>query len=471
MLKSNEIKKEIVKYIYGIVTLVIAFSSSAFLWYCNVSHGWSEGYKGYLTLSCVGALFCIIYSFFAKMYGAQKIGLYRLTELVYFNFLAFIIADVALYVESVFWFHGFEKLNIISYFVVFGLQILSVTIVIFVCNRFFAKYDEPRKIMVVYGTEEYTDFINKVNKKKLRYEVVGCFDENTDKEIIENTIDECQSVYLYGVNQNKKKELILYCKSKGIDVYVTQKIEDVILRGFDVSHTFDIPFVRTKKTPEKWYYSIVKRIADITISGVALIVLIPVFLVVSLAIKAYDGGPVFYTQTRLTKGHREFQIYKFRSMIINAEKKGARLSSQNDDRITPVGKIIRMTRIDELPQLINILKGDMSLIGPRPERPEIEKKYLEELPEFSLRLEVPAGLSGYAQVFGKYNTTPLNKLKLDLLYINQRSLLLDFKLLFYTIKILFIPESTEGVETVTTYTNEEAGDKGESEECAKKNQP
>lgn len=133
-------------------------------------------------------------------------------------------------------------------------------------------------------------------------------------------------------------------------------------------------------------------------------------------------------------------------MIENAEKQGARLASQNDDRITPIGKLIRATRLDELPQLFNILKGDMSIIGPRPERPEIEKEYLEVLPEFGLRLQVKAGLSGYAQVFGKYNTTPLDKLKLDLLYINQRSVLLDIKIILYTIKIIFMKESTEGIE-------------------------
>lgn len=133
-------------------------------------------------------------------------------------------------------------------------------------------------------------------------------------------------------------------------------------------------------------------------------------------------------------------------MVPDAEKDGARLAAQHDSRITPVGKIIRATRLDELPQLINILKGDMSIVGPRPERPEIEAEYLKELPEFGMRLQVQAGLTGYAQVFGKYNTTPEDKLKLDLLYINQRSLLLDLKLILYTVKIMFIPESTEGVE-------------------------
>ena len=198
--------------------------------------------------------------------------------------------------------------------------------------------------------------------------------------------------------------------------------------------------------PEKWYYAFIKRTIDILFSSMGLIILSPMLLIVAACIKLYDGGPVFYKQIRLTKGHKEFEIYKFRSMIVDAEKNGARLAAQNDNRITPIGKVIRATRVDELPQLINILKGDMTLVGPRPERPEIEDVYLKEIPEFGMRLKVKAGLTGYAQVFGKYNTSPEDKLKLDLLYINQRSLLLDFKLIFYTIKIIFIPEATEGIE-------------------------
>ena len=146
----------------------------------------------------------------------------------------------------------------------------------------------------------------------------------------------------------------------------------------------------------------------------------------------------------MTKGNKEFYIYKFRSMIVNAEKHGAQLAEKNDSRITPVGKVIRKTRLDELPQLWNILRGDMSFVGPRPERPEIHNEYLKELPEFRFRLDVKAGLTGYAQVYGKYNTSPEDKLKLDLLYINKRSMIMDLKLIFYTVKIMFIGDSAEG---------------------------
>ena len=191
-----------------------------------------------------------------------------------------------------------------------------------------------------------------------------------------------------------------------------------------------------------------KRLIDIVVSAVALVVLSPIFLVTAIAIKATDHGPVFYKQIRLTKDDKEFGILKFRSMRVDAEKDGvARLSSgEHDDRITPVGKIIRACRIDELPQLLNILRGDLSIVGPRPERPEIAAQYCEEMPEFSLRLQAKAGLTGYAQVYGKYNTTPYDKLVMDLMYIAKPSIIEDFKIMFATVKILFTPESTEGVE-------------------------
>lgn len=444
-MKKEEMKK-MIKGIYIMLSLFLAFFSADFLWYWNVSSGWSEGYNGQITLFLVGSMYCVIYWFFAKMYQAQKIGLYRLVELLYFQFLSYGMADGVLYVESVIWFHSFEKLNILFYILVLCGQIVVISMVIFVCNRFFAYYDEPRKIVVIYGNDEYVEFLKKVNAKKYRYKVVACLKDTTSMDEIKRIIEKCDSVYLYNANRKKRKELTLFCDSMKKNIYITQDIEDLILRGLDVSHTFDIPFLRTKRVSEAWYYPIIKRIFDIVSSCVAIIVLSPVFIVTAVAIKCYDGGPVLYKQVRLTKGHREFIIYKFRSMVVDAEKAGARLSSKNDARITPVGRIIRKTRIDELPQLFNILKGDMSVIGPRPERPEIEEEYVKHLPEFSLRLQVPAGLSGYAQVFGKYNTTPANKLKLDLLYINQRSLLLDFKLIFYTIKILFLPESTEGID-------------------------
>ena len=219
-----------------------------------------------------------------------------------------------------------------------------------------------------------------------------------------------------------------------------------MLRNAEDIHLFDTTLLLSRNlrlTAEQMFF---KRVIDIVFSLLGLVVASPFMLVIALAIKLYDGGPVFYRQPRFTRDKRVFMILKFRSMKMDSEEKGAQLAQKDDDRITPVGKIIRRIHFDELPQIFNILKGDMSLVGPRPERPEIAAVYSERIPEFDYRLKVKAGLTGYAQVYGKYNTTPYDKLKLDLTYIETYSLQLDIKLLMLTFKILFQKENTEGVE-------------------------
>ena len=220
---------------------------------------------------------------------------------------------------------------------------------------------------------------------------------------------------------------------------------------------FDTPIFLTREYVLTMDQRFIKRMIDLVCAVILAVVTSPIMLITAIVVKLYDGGPVLYKQVRVTRDDKEFKIMKFRSMRVDAEKDGvARLASKNDDRITPIGKFIRKVRIDELPQLFNIIKGDMSFIGPRPERPEIIKQYVEEMPEFAYRTKVKAGLAGYAQVYGKYNTTPYDKLKLDLTYIENYSLWMDIKLMLLTLKILFSPESTEGVDDkqITALKNE-----------------
>lgn len=443
-INNKSAKKELVKRIYKLLSLLIAFISSALLWRMNVGRGWDEGYKGYETLTIVGLCFCLVYWFFVKLYQAQQIGQYRLTELTFFHILSFGIADVVLLVETFFWFRGFHRVRFETFIIVYILQIIAMMLIIFVCNRFYARYDEPRKLVIVHGDSNYKQFIKKVKKKHFRYKITNIFSQDCEYEEIIRSFDKKTYVYLYEINHKLKKKLVLYCENNGISVYVSQDVEEWMFRGYEISHSFDTPFICSRRTYVAWYYPFVKRIFDIFCSSIGLILSSPVLLIVALCIKLYDKGPALYKQVRYTKDKKEFYIYKFRSMIVNAEKNGAQLAEKNDNRITPVGKFIRKTRLDELPQLWNIFKGDMSFVGPRPERPEIHSEYLKDLPEFDFRLNVKAGLTGYAQVYGKYNTSPEDKLKLDLLYINNRSIVMDLKLIFYTVKIMFIGDSAEG---------------------------
>lgn len=229
---------------------------------------------------------------------------------------------------------------------------------------------------------------------------------------------------------------------------MTPKISDIIIRGSQNIHLFDTPLLLSNSRGLRFEQRFTKRAVDIVGSLLGILVLSPLFIIVSLLIKLYDGGPILYTQQRLTRGGKVFDIYKFRSMRTDSEKDNvARLAAVNDDRVTPVGKWLRRLHIDELPQLLNILIGDMSIVGPRPERPSIADEYVSAIPEFGFRLKVKAGLTGYAQVYGQYNTSPYDKLKLDLFYIENYTLWKDINIILITIKIMFISEKSEGVES------------------------
>ncbi len=256
-----------------------------------------------------------------------------------------------------------------------------------------------------------------------------------------------ETVFVCGVQSHERNVLLKYCVDKDVCAYVLPRIGDLIMSGAKRMHMFHLPMLRVDRWNPDPEYLFFKRLFDIVVSAVALLVLSPLMIITAIAIKATDGGPVFYKQNRLTKDGKVFKVLKFRSMRVDAEKDGvARLSTgDKDDRITPVGRIIRKVRVDELPQLLNILGGSMSVVGPRPERSEIAAQYEETLPEFRLRLQTKAGLTGYAQVYGKYNTTPYDKLQMDLMYIAKPSFLEDLRIVFATVKIVFLPESTDGI--------------------------
>lgn len=259
-------------------------------------------------------------------------------------------------------------------------------------------------------------------------------------------LDGFEAVLVSGVEATLRNGILKECIDKNIDCYFVPHTGDVIVAGAKHVQSLSVPIMRAQRSRVKPEYAFAKRAFDIVCASIALVIASPFLIATAIAVKAEDGGPVFYRQVRLTRDGKQFKILKFRSMRVDAEKDGvARLASEHDDRITRVGHIIRAIRFDELPQLLNILRGDMSFVGPRPERPEIAAQYEQEMPAFSLRLQVKAGLTGTAQVYGRYNTEPKDKLKMDLMYINNMSPLEDLRLMFATARILFMRESTSGV--------------------------
>lgn len=276
--------------------------------------------------------------------------------------------------------------------------------------------------------------------KIMRYRLVPA---EYSQERLEHYIKESDKVYILDIPAERRNELLKLCYKAEKPVYCISKISDILLQGGYIVKYEDRPFFCCEKYRLDRSEECIKRIFDIFCSFCALVLLMPLFLCIAICIKLEDGGPVIYKQLRCTKGGKEFNIYKFRSMVVNAEPDGVRLAEKEDRRITRIGGFLRNTKMDELPQLINILRGDMSIVGPRPERPEFIRKIIEEVPEFEFRTYVKAGLTGYAQVQGNYATSPLDKLKWDLMYIHQYSFALDLKIIIMTPFIIFLHNNRE----------------------------
>lgn len=390
------------------------------------------------------SIFAFMYVTLGKVYDAFFISINRVSEMVYSQALSAIISDFVMYVIIVLLAKGF--VNPLPLLVGFVAQLAVAVLWCYLANKWYFATFSARRSAVIYDQREGMDTL--IGEYDLTKKFDVRFTVNVD-ECLENIdmLKDIDTVFLSGVHSRHRNVILKYCIINDIDTYIIPRVGDVLMSGARKMHMFNLPIMRVGRYNPTPLYLFSKRAFDLLASGAALLILSPIYLVTAIAIKATDGGPVFYKQQRLTKDGQVFSVLKFRSMRVDAEKDGvARLSTgENDDRITPVGRIIRKVRIDELPQLINILVGDMSIVGPRPERPEISAQYEEAMPEFRLRLQAKAGLTGYAQVYGKYNTTPYDKLQMDLMYIANPSFIEDLRIMFATVKILFMPESTEGI--------------------------
>ena len=391
----------------------------------------------------MAGIYLVILIFLGSVFGGLLVGVRKNGEVLFSHFFTTVFADFAFYVLLMLLSLMFPNPSALLVGLVLQLAVSFVFIIITgnQYRRFFRPYD----VLLVYGSEAVKDLVPKLKTRKDQFNIVDMVSASDETGAIQDAIDRNSTVMLVDISAELRNKIFKYCYENSKRIYVTPKISDIILNGSATIHFFDTPLLLTEGNPLEYEERVIKRTWDILFSLLLMIILSPVMLITALAIKISDGGPVFYKQIRCTKNGAEFGILKFRSMVVDAEKKGkAVLATENDPRITPVGRIIRKCRIDELPQLINVLKGDMSFVGPRPERPEFIQKYMEEMPEFSYRMKIRAGITGYAQLYGKYNTKPYDKLKLDLYYIEQFSIGLDIKLMILTIKILFMKESTEG---------------------------
>lgn len=458
MIKTDQ-TRDFALLVCNAVLLVIDTLWFQFIWY----HFYAQSVyipfflKGNIAVVLV---FTVVYALFAQLYGGFDLKANTASELLYSHAIATVMSGFTLYI--IIWLLIRYLPAIPPILLLMALLVLSAASWAKPANLIMRRIYPPARTVIIYDNKaayRKGDAITKWADWKFRVANEIRATEGYDAVIRCIEESKAEAVMLCGIHSSQRNDILKYCISNGIYVYIRPNIGDYIVNSSKQLQMASLPVMLCQRASVSLGYALVKRIFDIVFALTLMIVLSPILLITAILIKSYDGGPALYSQQRMTKDGKCFKIYKFRSMRVNAEKDGvARLASEHDDRITPVGKFIRATRLDELPQMINILKGDMSVVGPRPERPEIAEQYEQTMPEFSLRLQVKAGLTGYAQIHGKYNTSPYDKLQMDLMYIAKQSIATDFRIILGTIKVIFMPESTEGISEGEVTADESTDD-------------
>lgn len=445
MIKSKEKYKRLIKLLFSTVVMTGLVGIYAYVWI--------EYYNRYVLQIpffrrgnwMIILLYAILLMFFMYTYGGFKIGYLKNTNLLYSQCIAILFSNIFAYFQGA----VIDKRFITPLYILLMTlaDILFIFIWTFLFHFIYKQMFPPRKMLLVAGDRRDYHLRDKINSRDDKYEICKVVSYHEGIGTIEKMIDLYDGVIIGDMPSHERNQIIKYCFNVGKRSYSVPKISDILLRSSDEMNLFDSPLLLSRNLGLSIEQQWIKRCEDIVVSLVMLVLFSPIFLIASIGIKCTDGGPIFYKQERLTKDGKVFMIYKFRTMVIDAEKKlGPVLASQDDPRILPVGHYLRATRLDEIPQILNILRGEMSVVGPRPERPLLFAEISKDIPEFNYRLKVKAGLTGFAQVYGKYNTTSYDKLKLDLSYIQNYSLFLDLKLIIMTPKIMFLKESTEGID-------------------------
>lgn len=440
--------KRTILLIIRLLNLVVITALFAYAWYSVYSEPVLPGAateffrKGHWL---VVLIYAVLLAAFTQLNGGYKVGDYRISEMIYSNFISIFFINIIYYFMIALMWRAFPRIDVMILVTIF--QFMYVFFWSILANRLYFKIFKARKVIFLYEQDTPSVVLEKMNRRYDKYNI-NEVTRIADGINFNETIKGFDAVALDRVSPDLREKCIRECYNQNIRLYLVPSFDDVILESSMMINLLDTPLYLMKNRGLSFEQKIFKRLFDLIISVIAIIFLSPIMLLTAIFIKLEDWGPIFYKQKRLTIGGKEFNIIKFRSMRVDAEKDGiAVLMKQNDDRITKTGKFIRKFRLDEIPQLINVIKGDMSIIGPRPERPEIAKKYYKKMPEFKFRLTGKAGITGYAQVMGKYNTKPYDKLVFDLMYLENYSFLFDLKILLMTFKTLFNLNATEGMKS------------------------
>jgi len=386
------------------------------------------------------------------VYGGFDVGRKKSKPVISSMIAGIVLTDVVAYVQM-------EIMNVNSnyndHLVLFGrdllflgmamiIQVIIIIVFVRLGNRFYFALHPPRSVLVILGSMDQEAALRaKIDRYRLQWRVDDVALCNAPD--IQERIRKAEVVFLGLMPETEKAVLLKRCYDLRKDIMCKAQLQEAILSNSRTAIVDDAPFLEMEFYKMSFYQRAVKRAGDIVVSLLALTVLSPLLLVISLAILIEDGRPVIFTQQRLTIRGRTFMIRKFRTMKRDASLHDRQVSlSLNDPRITRVGRVLRRFRLDEIPQFVNVLRGEMSLVGPRPEMLANIRRYKAHLPDFAYREKMKAGITGYAQIEGRYNTTAEDKLMLDLMYIESFSVWLDIKLLLRTVPVIFRPDSTQG---------------------------
>lgn len=399
--------------------------------------------------------FAVLGSALMSIYGGYSVGVTKSKPIIYSMTLSTVFTDIVTHLQLCIMNTNaannqkFQYEHPLLLLLVMVIQILVIIFFAYFGNFVYFSINSPEKCCVI-TTSKYSlnNIVPKIKKYKKQYLITDAI-LFTNPDLFD-IINRCDTVFVYDVPAASRTTIVEYCYANNKNIYYNFEMCDVVsLRGRNAMLD-DKPMIASTVKGLTVEQRIMKRAMDLFVSTVGLIITSPIMLACAIAIKAEDGGSVFFKQKRATKDGKIFKVYKFRTM---KEKNSINKSvTEDDDRITKVGKILRKFRIDELPQIINIFKGEMSVVGPRPEMIENVDEYTQALPEFSYRLRVKAGLTGLAQIAGKYNTSPKDKLVLDLMYIEKYSIWQDIKLIFQTLTVFFkADDSTEAFHHSDSY--------------------
>lgn len=444
MNSKRDLYKRIVTFGAAIILLGVITGIFAFFWYRYYSEAIVLPYYRRGNWVLIG-IYGLLTALFFKAYGGFKVGYLKKTDMLYSQSLSMICVNTVAYllISLI----GRHFMNVFPILMMTLANFAFIAVWTFVSGKIFFLLYPPRKLVILYGSRQAAALVLKMSRRIDKYMICESVSADENPEKIKELMQKYEGVIICDLPAEQRNDFLKYCFENSIRAYITPKISDIIIRGADDIRLFDTPLLLSRNYGLDFEQRLIKRLFDIVFCIIALVPALPLMLASAIAVKLHDGGPVLYRQKRLTIDGKEFDVFKFRSMIVDAEKDGvARLASEEDERITPVGKVLRKFRLDELPQIFNILKGEMSVVGPRPERPELTEEYKKEMPEFEFRLKVKAGLTGYAQVTGVYDTSPYDKLKMDLMYIENYSVRMDLQIILMTLKTMLFPGKTNAEE-------------------------